>query len=123
MEKLYRKLPNGKYESVGYNLPDVPEGFYFKQNTKHGSRLTSINYWLGSSPKEPVDLNTLVNIMSLDNDLADYLGKVEDEKSQEFKQLKEESGFIKGSLKLYNISRQDLALIVLRWIYNKTQTS
>ena len=118
MEKLYRKLSNGKYEEVGYNLPDVPNGLFFSQKTKHGRRCTSINYWLGGIDTEPVDLKRLISTMSLDDDLADYINDLEDEHSDEFKKLKENNPNIKP-LRLYNMSKMELAQLILRFLFTK----
>lgn len=117
MEKLYRKVGR-RYVEVGYDIPDINDGFYFTQKTKSGRRTTSVLYWLGKSPKEPVDLEFLADIMQFDNELAKYLMKLCEEDSEEFKELKE-SNNIKEPLKFYNISSYDLAQCVLRFLYNK----
>lgn len=120
MEKLYRKLPNGKYEYVGYSSPDVFPGLYFCQDVQNGRRKTSVNYWLGGDFKEPVHLQKLFSIMSLDSDLAVYLMKLTEKDSKEFNSAKDSCN-IKEPVNFYNISPQDLAILALRFLYNKSQ--
>ena len=118
MERLYRKLPNGKYESAGLcrdKVIDIPDGLYFSQK----NRTTSVTYWLGNVKKEPVDLGMLIQMMSYDNELACFLSSIQDEQSEEYKNLKSENGFINSAPKIYNISMQDLAVCILRFLYNK----
>jgi len=123
MKTYYVKDDNGRYVPVGYNSPDFGEGLYFRQHQKYGKRTTSIAYWVGSGPKEPVDVNRLVSLMKLDEDLARYIGKIQDETTPEYKQLKEDcGGFVKEAPKIYNISHQDLAAAVLRWLYEHEGT-
>lgn len=119
MEKLYRRLPNGKYQEAGYQLPDVYPGLYFCQDVPNGQRKTSINYWLGGDFKEPIHLEKLLTIMSLDNDLASYLMKLTEE-SPEYEQAKKDSN-LRDHLKVYNTSMQDLSVLILRWLYNKSR--
>ena len=119
MEKYYIKKPNGRYEYAGYSTPNMYEGLYFHQKTGYGSRTTSIAYWVGKNPEEPVDIDLLVGIMNKDGELAEYIGKLQDPDSVELKELKEENGHIRGPLEMYNWSRHDLAVILLRFIYNK----
>lgn len=118
MEKLYRKLSNGKYEEVGYNLPDIHDGLYFSQKTKHGRRCTSIKYWVGDIETEPIDLKKLISTMSLDDDLADFLNELEDENSEIMKSLKKTNENVK-QLKIYNMSKMELAQHILRFLFKK----
>ena len=117
MEKLYKKVGR-RYVEVGYDIPDISDGFYFTQKTKSGRRTTSVLYWLGKNPKEPVDLDFLADIMQFDDELAKYLTKLCEEDSEEFKELKE-GNYINLPLSFYNISPYHLAQCVLRFLYNK----
>ena len=56
--------------------------------------------------------------MSLDNDLASYLMKLTED-SLEYEQAKKD-GNLKNHLQIYNTSMQDIAILVLRWLYNKS---
>ena len=122
MEKLYRKLPNGKYESAGYTTPDIYPGLYFCQDVANGKRKTSVNYWLGGDFKEPVHLEKLFSIMSLDCDLASYLIRLTEKDSKETEQAKKDHN-IKEHINFHNISAQDLSILVLRFLYNQSQKS
>lgn len=117
MEKLYRKLKNGRYEEVGYSSLDLPNGLYFSQKTKSGKRTTSVNYWLGNVKKEPIDLQLLINIMSNDDSLALYLMRLKDD-TKDYRELKDGNNYITEPL-MFNWSPQDLALAVLNFIYKE----
>ena len=119
MEKYYRKLSNGRYEEAGYSCPDMFDGLYFRQSMRNSTRTTSVNYWLGPNPIEPVDLNSLISIMKMDGDLCKYLQKLTDKDSDELEELRKDNGFIRGPLEFYNWSVQDLAVVMLRFLYNK----
>ena len=74
METLYRKKPNGRYEAVGLNAHnDLPFGLWYTAKVPHGSRGTTIPYWLGDLNLEYVKLPNLVKIMSLDDQVAKYI--------------------------------------------------
>jgi hypothetical protein len=80
METLYRKVGR-KYIPAGHNIPDIPDGLYWTTKTKYGRRGTSVNYWAGSNPPQPLDIEKLVSIMSQDDKLADYLMALQDGES------------------------------------------
>lgn len=106
-----------KYVKAGYSRPDMGTGLYFHEEQKNGSRTTSVRYWVGSTSR-PVDVERLVSLMRLDDKLAAYLGKICEANSDEFVKLREGSGgFIKESPVFLNISRQDLAVAILRFLY------
>jgi len=119
MEKYYIKKGR-RYIEAGYSMPDISTGLYFHQKTDYGSRTTSINYWVGVNPAEPVDISALIAIMSKDDRLARYLSALQDENSEEYKKAKEDCGdFVKGPLTMYNWSSQDLAACILRLLYEE----
>jgi len=121
METYYVKKGR-KYIPVGYNVPDMHDGLYLTEKTGYGRRTTSIAYWLGQPKKQPADLQKLIEVMKNDDRLAKYLSKIQDEESVEFKELKIDfGGYIKESPRIYNISTQDLALAVLRFLYNELE--
>lgn len=111
MEQYYIKK-NGRYIPAGFSPESSMEGIFFKQYKKNGTRSTSILHWLGK-PESEVNIPDLCKIMQNDDRLADYLIKVQDENSQEFK----DSGLDRPP-KIYEISMQELAILVLRFIYN-----
>jgi hypothetical protein len=122
MEKLYRKLANGRYEDAGYTLPDITPGLYFQQNTEYGSRRTSVNYWLGGVKSEPVNIKRLLDYMAMDDKLSKYIAAIQDEKSEEYQQLKKDcGGYLKSPPKIYEISNFDLSVAILRFLYNESE--
>lgn len=119
MEKLYKKVGK-KYVEVGYNLPDIPDGFYFSQKIKNGTRTTSVNYWLGSNPQEPVELQKLVQVMQHDDALASFLNQIQDKNSDEFKKLNNDCNHkLSEATQILNISTHDLSVAILRFIFKQ----
>lgn len=119
----YIKDKKGRYVSVGYNAPNMGDGLYFRQHDKNSTRTTSVAYWVGTGPQEPVDVNRLISLMKLDEGLAGWLNKIQDQNSPEYKQLEADSGgYVKVAPKIYNISMQDLAAGMLRWLYEHEGT-
>jgi hypothetical protein len=58
--------------------------------------------------------------MHLDQALAKYINKIQEESSEEYNRLRENcGGYVKSAPKIYNISSQDLAVEVLRFIYEE----
>lgn len=123
MEKYYVKRGK-RYIEAGYNVPNLCEGIYFHQKTKFGSRTTSLNWWVGSAPSEPIDTKLLIQIMRIDEDLSNWLMKIQQNNSDEYKQFKENSlGFIKDNPKIYNVSVQDLSVGILRLVYESLKNA
>lgn len=122
MQDYYVK--NGRrYERAGYISDNMPDGLYFRQSDKYSTRITSLAYWLGTNPKQPVDVNRLISTMQLDEKLSAYLNSLTKD-SDEFRQLKEDcGGYVKSPIEFYNISPQDLALAVLRFINSLDTTA
>lgn len=75
METYYIKKKNGRYEAVGTGSyrTELPYGLWYTQKVEHGSRGTSIPYWLGDLNLEYVKLPNLVKIMSLDDKVAKFI--------------------------------------------------
>lgn len=120
MEEYYVKRGK-RYVKAGYSRPDMGTGIYFHEEQPNGSRTTSIRYWAGHTV-QPIDTNRLVSLMRLDDKLSAYLGKICEADSAEFEKLKEDSGgFVKEPPIFYNISRQDLAIAILRFLYENEQ--
>lgn len=122
-EEYFVKDRSGRYRSIGTAAPEVLyDGLYFHQKQRTGSRTTSIQHWVGADPKQPVDVLRLVDIMKNDEDVANYLMRLQDGNSEEFKKLKRDShGWVKDPLRIFNISMSDLAQAILRFLYEKEQ--
>lgn len=121
MEDYYVKVGK-KYKRVGYSGPDMYDGLYYRQSTKYGSQTTSVAYWHGKFTPQPVDLQSLVDIMVMADTLSSYILNIQKLDSEEFKELKENSGgYVKEPPKVYNISNHDLSVAILRFIYEKVK--
>lgn len=119
MEDYYIKVGR-KYVRVGYNLPDMHDGLYYREK----NRTTSVAYWHGRHIPQPINIPLLIEIMRKDDKLSKFLYNIQDENSEEFKQMKENSGgYVKEPPKVYNISAQDLSLEILRFIYKCLESS
>ena len=119
-EEYFVKLSNGKYQSIGTHRPDyLPNGLYFHQNQKYGSRTTSVQHWVGQDPKQPIDLNRLVSLMKKDEELGHYLSEIQRE-SPEYEKLKlNAGGYVSEPPRIFNISMQELAIAILRFLYEQ----
>ena len=84
MEKLYRKIENGKrtkYEFIGHhNVPDLHEGIWLIQNGENSKCQTSLVWRIGDL-KRPVDIVTLCGLLSFNAKLTSYLQALSDENS------------------------------------------
>ena len=119
MEQYYLKKGR-RYVPAGYSFPDMDEGLYWRQKMPNGTRTTSICHWAGSNPPQPLNIEKLIAVMSQDDRLARYVGKLTDPESDEFKKAKEDQGdFITGPLQFYNWSAQDLASCILRFAFEE----
>lgn len=117
MEQYYIKRGN-RYIPAGYSIPDMGEGLYFKQKTDFGTRTTSIPYWVGSIQEKPIDVEKLISLMKNDDSLAQFIMKLTDEKSEEFKAAQTDEN-LNLPLKFYNWSATQLSHIILRFLYEK----
>lgn len=121
METFYRKVGR-RYIPAGYNVPDIPDGLYWSQKTEYGRRGTSVNYWAGKNPPQPLDLQKLIATMSNDDKLAKYLMALQDGDSDEYQQAKEnQGGFVRQPLGLLNFSASDLAVCILRFAFEEME--
>jgi len=120
MPEEYFVKENGRYISIGTARPDyLPNGLYFHQNVKHGARTTSVQHWVGQDPQQPIDLNRLISLMKKDEELAKYLSEIQRE-SPEYEKLKlNAGGYITEPPRIYNISMQELAIAVLRFLFEQ----
>ena len=123
MEQYYIKKGR-KYIPAGYSTPDMGEGLYWRQKTHYGTRTTSVCWWAGSTPPQPLDIQKLISIMSQDDCLTKYIAALTDENSDELKKAKEDQGgYIKGPLQFYNWSAHDLAACILRYAFEEMEKS
>lgn len=122
MQQYYIKKGK-KFIPAGWNCPNLPEGVYFHQKEPNGSRTTSLNWWVGTNPSQPIDMNLLIQVLRLDDSLARYLNKIQED-SPEFQALKADAvGHITEPPKIFNISPHELAVAVLRFVYEELKTA
>lgn len=116
MEKLYRKVGK-KYVEAGYgSVPDLVPGIWLVQKNEYSKSQTSL-VWRVGDLKRPVDVVTHAALQTMTDKLAQYLLKLSEEDSEEFKQAKEQlGGYLHGAPSFYNISAGDLASLFLRQI-------
>lgn len=117
MEDMYRKLPSGRYEKVGYwNVPDLSDGIWLVQN-KPGSKSTTSLIWKVGDLKRPVDIVTHASLQAVADNLISYLMKLGDVDSDEFKEAVEiMGGYIRGPIHFTNISASGIVSLLIRQI-------
>lgn len=121
MEKLYKKLKNGRYESVGYSGVDISDGVWLVQSNEFSKSYTSL-LWKLSDLKRPVDVTTQAAMFSIADDLANYLYNLGEVDSGEYVHAKEFlAGYLSGAVQINNISMQDLSSLILKFIANKIE--
>lgn len=117
MEKLYKRLPNGRYEvaSLTYER-DLSDGIWLVQNKPHSKSFESL-FWKVGDLKRVADVTTHAALYSFQDDLTKYLMKLTEEGSKELKEAEELlGGYLRGAISFYNISAADLCQLFLRQI-------
>jgi hypothetical protein len=120
MEKLYRKVQKGKrtvYEPVAYcPNSEITDGVWLVQTQPSSKSITSL-FWKVGDIKRPVDVTTHVALQSFERELTNYLMKLCDGNSEEYKEAEKiMGGFLKGPVSYHNISATDLCTLFLRKI-------
>lgn len=115
MEELYRKLPNGRYEKVGLGFNEtLSDGIWLVQSNKYSRSITSLLWKLGDL-KKISDITTYSGLFANEHKLVDYLLKLRDENSDEYKEAKSIlGGYLIGSITFNNISLHDIISLILR---------
>lgn len=113
MEKVYRKVGR-KYVEVGYsNVPDLTDGIWLVQSKPSSKSQTSL-VWKVGDLKRPVDVVTRAALYSMNDELAQFLVNLTNEKSDEYKGVKKKYGnWLKGPISYYGISASDLTELLL----------
>ena len=116
METLYRKKKNGRYEEVIGYTDTLSDGIWLVQTKPYSRSLTSLVWKVGDT-KRLTDVTTHAALQSYEDDLTDYLIKLTDANSDEYKSAVEQmAGWIKGPIGYSNISARDLCILFLRQI-------
>ena len=116
MEKLYRKLPNGRYEATGYDIDNLSDGIWLVQTNPFSRSMTNL-VWRVGEIKKPADIVTHASLQAIENELTMYLYQLTKDSSEEYKELKKMYGnWVRGPLQVGNISCSELVSIILRQI-------
>ncbi len=117
MEKMYRKLPSGRYEYIGYSgIPDLSDGIWLVQSDQSNRRTTSL-IWKVGDLKRPVDIVTHASLQAMSDDLTRYIMKLSDIQSDEYKEAIDiMGGYIRGPIHFSNISASDIVSLLIRQI-------
>lgn len=114
MEKLYRKKSNGRYQEVIGYTDTLSDGIWLVQTNPHSRSMSSL-VWKVGDLKRIADITTHASLQSYEDDLTNYLMKLTDSNSQEYKSAVEQMGnWIKGSIGYSGISARDLCILFLR---------
>ncbi len=116
MEKLFRKKANGRYEKViGYSNV-LQDGIWLIQSKPSSKSISSL-VWKVGDLKRIADVTTHAALQSYEMELTNYLLKLTDVNSQEYKGAVIQLGnYIKGPIQIGNISPADLSILILRQI-------
>lgn len=114
---MYRKLPSGRYEYIGYSdIPDLSDGIWLVQHNKSSRSKTSL-IWKVGDLKRPVDIVTHASLQAISDDLTRYIMKLSDDQSDEYKEAVDiMGGYIRGPIHFSNISAHDIVSLLIRQI-------
>jgi hypothetical protein len=116
METLYRKKKNGRYEEVIGYTDTLSDGIWLVQTKPYSRSLTSL-VWKVGDLKRIADVTTHAALQSYEDDLCNYLMKLTDVNSEEYKDaMNQLGGWIRGPIGYTNISARDLCILFLRQI-------
>jgi hypothetical protein len=116
MEELFRKKANGRYEKVIGYIDTLQDGIWLIQS-KPSSRSISSLMWKVGDLKRITDVTTHAALQSYEDNLTNYLVKLTDVNSQEYKDAVIQLGsWIKEPIDFTGISPRDLSILILRQI-------
>lgn len=115
-EKLYKKVGRRYVEVSMSERFDMQDGVWLVQNKPNSKSMSSL-YWKVGDLKRPVDIVTHAGLQTLEDDLAQYLIALSDNKSKEFIEAKEICGaWLTQPVGYYNISASQLVSLFIRRI-------
>ena len=116
MNELYRKKKNGRYEKVVGYIDTLPDGIWLVQTKPSSTRISSL-IWKVGDLKRVADVTTHAALQSYDDNLTNYLMKLTDINSEEYKDAVLQLGsWIKDPIDIRGISQNDLSILILRQI-------
>jgi hypothetical protein len=116
MEELFRKQSNGRYKKVIAYRDILQDGIWVIQSKPSSTSISSL-VWKVGDLKRIADITTHAALQSYEDDLTNYLVKLTDVNSQEYKDAVLQLGsWIKDPIDFTGISPRDLCILVLRQI-------
>lgn len=116
MEELYRKKKNGRYQKVVGYSDTLQDGIWLVQTKPSSTRISSLMWKVGDL-KRVADVTTHAALQSFDDNLTEYLLRLTDVNSEEYKDAVLQLGsWIKDPIEFTGISPNDLSILILRQI-------
>ena len=116
MEELYRKKKNGRYQKVVGYSDTLQDGIWLVQTKPSSTRISSL-IWKVGDLKRIADVTTHAALQSFDDNLTEYLLRLTDVNSEEYKDAVLQLGsWIKDPIEFTGISPNDLSILILRQI-------
>ena len=116
MEELFRKQSNGRYKKVIAYRDILQDGIWVIQSNPSSTSISSL-VWKVGDLKRIADITTHAALQSYEDDLTNYLVKLTDVNSQEYKDAVIQLGsWIKEPIDITGISPRDLSILILRQI-------
>lgn len=116
MEELYRKKKNGRYQKVVGYSDTLQDGIWLVQTKPSSTRISSL-IWKVGDLKRVADITTHAALQSFDDNLTEYLLRLTDINSEEYKDAVLQLGsWLKDPIEFTGISPNDLSILILRQI-------
>lgn len=116
MEELYRKKKNGRYQKVVGYSDTLQDGIWLVQTKPSSTRISSL-IWKVGDLKRVADVTTHAALQSFDDNLTEYLLRLTDINSEEYKDAVLQLGsWLKDPIEFTGISPNDLSILILRQI-------
>jgi hypothetical protein len=116
MEELFRKQSNGRYKKVIAYRDILQDGIWVIQSKPSSTSISSL-VWKVGDLKRIADITTHAALHSYGDNLTNYLVKLTDVNSQEYKDAVIQLGsWIKEPIDFTGISPRDLSILILRQI-------
>lgn len=116
MRELYIKQKNGRYQKVVEYIDTLSDGIWLVQNKPSSKSMSSL-IWKVGDLKRIADVTTHAALQSYGDNLSQYLLKLTDVNSEEYKDAVLQIGsWIREPIDIRGISPNDLSILILRQI-------
>jgi len=116
MEELYRKKKNGRYQKVVGYSDTLKDGIWLVQTKPSSTRISSLIWKVGDLNRIS-DVTTHAALQSFDDNLTEYLLRLTDVNSEEYKDaVLQLCSWLKDPIEFTGISPNDLSILILRQI-------